>query len=201
MTARGTKKPARGAAGPRAKKPGARKPDAAGAPAVQDGGLLTKDDLYLFNEGSHCRLYDKFGARPITLDGKAGTQFTVWAPNARQVSVVGDWNGWNRESHPLRARELSGIWEGFVPGVGKGSIYKYHIVSRHKNFRVDKADPFGVHHETPPKTGSIVWDTAYDWGDAEWMAGRKSRQSLDAPVAIYEMHLESWRRVPEEGNR
>jgi len=196
VTTKRTGKPDRGRAGGTK-----RKSDASRGRVIHEPSVLTKDDLYLFNEGSHCRLYDKLGARPMTAGGEAGTMFAVWAPSARQVSVVGDFNGWNRESHPLRPRESSGIWEGFIPGVGKGSIYKYHVASRHKGYRVDKADPFGVHQETPPKTGSIVWDLDYTWGDADWMAARKQRGALDAPVSIYEVHLESWRRVPEAGNR
>src|SRR3989338_402001 len=112
--------------------------------------LLTGDDLHLFNEGSHFRLYEKLGAHPA----KEGCYFAVWAPAAEQVSVAGDFNGWNRESHPLRPRDRSGIWEGFIPGVGKGALYKYHIVSRHGGHRVDKADPFAFHSEVPPKTAS-----------------------------------------------
>ena len=159
--------------------------------------LLTGDDLHLFNEGSHFRLYEKLGAHPA----KEGCYFAVWAPSAEQVSVAGDFNGWNRESHPLRPRDRSGIWEGFIPGVGKGALYKYHIVSRHGGHRVDKADPFAFHSEVPPKTASVVWNPGYPWGDHEWMAGRRSRNALEAPISIYELHLGSWRRVPEQGNR
>ena len=166
-----------------------------------DVSWVTDDDLYLFNEGSHFRLWEKLGSHPTVVDGVAGTHFAIWAPNAEQVSVIGDFNGWNVESHPLRARGQSGVWEGFVPGLGTGAIYKFHVVSRHGGYRVDKADPFALHAETPPKTGSIVWDTGYTLGDGEWMARRAARHGLDAPLAIYEVHLGTWMRVPDEGNR
>ncbi len=162
---------------------------------------VTEDDLYLFNEGSHYHLYDKLGCHLTTLNGAAGATFAVWAPNANYVAVIGDFNGWDPAAHRLAPRGSSGVWEGFVPGVKRGDGYKYHIGSGHRGYRVDKADPFGIHHETPPKTGSKVWDLAYQWGDAEWMAGRGARNSLAAPVAIYEVHLGSWRRVPEDRNR
>jgi 1,4-alpha-glucan branching enzyme len=166
-----------------------------------DISLLTDDDLFLFNEGSHYRLYEKLGAHPMTVEGSKGTYFAVWAPNARQVSVIGEFNNWNKSSHPLRPKGQSGIWEGFVPGVRKGTIYKYYIVSHHGDYSVEKADPFAFYAETPPKTASIVWDLDYSWGDQAWMDKRRSRNALHAPIAIYEVHLGSWMRVPEEGNR
>ncbi len=162
---------------------------------------LTEEDLYLFNEGSHFRLYDKLGAHLTTVGGAAGTYFAVWAPGAEQVTVFGDFNGWDKGAHPLRPRGQSGIWETFIPGVGKGARYKYHVVSRYHHYRVDKADPFAVYSEVPPLTGSVVWDLAYDWQDHAWMEGRHRCNGLSAPVSIYEVHLGSWRRVPEEGNR
>ena len=163
--------------------------------------LLTDDDLYLFNEGSHFRLYDKLGAHPIEHEGKKGTHFAVWAPDAEKVYVMGGFNGWDKESHPLHPRGKSGIWEGFIPGVGKGANYKYHIASRFHGYHVDKADPFALNSEVPPKTGSIVWNLDYVWGDGEWMENRQKQNALDAPMAVYEMHLGSWMRMPEEGNR
>jgi len=166
-----------------------------------DASPITEDDLYLFNEGTHHCLYLKMGAQPLVVDGISGTHFAVWAPNAGQVSVMGDFNSWNKTSHPLRPRGQSGIWEGFIPGVGKGALYKYHIASRLNGYQVDKADPYALYHETPPKTSSIVWDLDYDWGDSEWMRQRGSHNALTAPISIYEVHLGSWRRVPEEGNR
>ena len=169
--------------------------------AVLDASLLTQDDLYLFNEGSHVRLHDKLGAHPGAVGGRAGTHFAVWAPNAERVSVVGDFNAWDRARDPLRSRGASGIWEGFLPEVGVGARYKYHVASRHGGYRADKADPFAAYAEVPPRTASIVWSTDYDWDDAEWMAERARQNALDAPIAIYELHAGSWRRVPEEGGR
>ncbi len=168
---------------------------------LQTPSLLTDEDLYLFTEGSHFRLYEKLGAHPLVCGGREGTYFAVWAPNARQVSVVGVFNGWNKESHLLCPRAESGLWEGFIPGMGKGALYKYHIISRHNDYRVDKADPFAFYCETPPGTASVVWDTDCAWGDDGWMGERKQKFSLNTPVAIYELHLGSWRQVPEEGNR
>ena len=162
---------------------------------------LTEDDLYLFNEGNHFRLYEKLGAHPMRVEGTAGTYFAVWAPDAEQVSVTGTFNEWSKESHPLRARGESGIWEGFIPGVGSGTLYKYHVRSRFHGYRVDKTDPFATFNEIPPKTASIVWDLDYVWEDQEWMAARRNRNALTAPMTIYEVHLGSWRRVPGEGNR
>jgi 1,4-alpha-glucan branching enzyme len=163
--------------------------------------LLTDNDLYLFNEGSHFRLYDKLGARVIAGQPSNGTYFAVWAPNAQEVSVMGSFNGWEKRRDLLAQKGQSGIWEGFFPGVGKGAHYKYHVISHVQGYRVDKADPFSIFNETPPKTASIVWDLDYQWGDEQWMATRKDRNRLDKPMAIYEMHVGSWRRVSEEGNR
>jgi 1,4-alpha-glucan branching enzyme len=152
--------------------------------------LLTETDIHLFNEGTHNRLWQKLGAHIVP----GGVIFGVWAPNAARVSVIGEFNHWNYDAHPLQAHGGSGIWEGFIPGVGKGTKYKYHIVSKHNGFRVDKADPFGVHHELPPDTASVVWDLGYEWNDAEWMSTRKERNSVHAPISTYEVHLGSWRR-------
>ncbi len=163
--------------------------------------LLTEDDLYLLNEGTHYRLYEKLGAHPVTVHGVAGTFFAVWAPNAQQVSVIGDFNGWEPSAHPLQPRGYSGVWEGFIPGVGKGDLYKYHITSRYHGYRAEKADPLAFYCEVPPRSASIVWDLDYQWGDQEWMEKRWQRNALDAPMTIYEVHLGSWMRVPEEGYR
>jgi len=163
--------------------------------------LLSDDDLHLFNEGSHFCLYKKLGAHLLTRNAIEGTYFAVWAPDARQVFVMGDFNDWDKSTHPLRPRSRSGIWEGFIPGVRKGAIYKYHIVSRFNDYRVDKADPFAFSNEVPPKTGSIVWDLEYRWGDQQWMEKQQHHNAPDAPMAIYEVHLGSWMRVPEEKNR
>ena len=167
--------------------------DVGGAPA----SLLSDWDYHLFNEGSHHRLWEKLGAHVV----EGGTIFGVWAPNAASVSVIGDWNHWSRDAHPLIAHDGSGIWEAFVPNVGKGAKYKFHIRSRHNNYKVDKADPFAIHAETAPLTASVVWDLDYEWNDAEWMDGRHARNSFESPFSIYEVHLGSWRRNPDEHNR
>ena len=164
-----------------------------------EAGLLTEQDLYLFNEGRNYRTYEKLGAHLTSQNGEAGTSFSVWAPNAKAVSLIGTFNGWDPRSHPLRALESSGIWEGFIPGVTKGSIYKFHIVSNHHGHLVDKADPFGILHEKPPRTASVVWDLEYQWTDQDWMKNRQAKNSLQAPISIYEVHLGSWMR--EEHNR
>ncbi len=168
---------------------------------LQNAGLLTPDDLYLFNEGSHYRMYERMGAHEFTVNGVSGVCFSVWAPNARRVSVIGDFNGWDNHSHPLQLLDSSGVWEGFVPDIRKSAAYKFHIVSQHRGFRADKADPLALFNEAPPRTASIVWDLDYEWRDQQWMQQRWQKNSLSAPVAIYEVHLGSWMRVPEEGNR
>jgi 1,4-alpha-glucan branching enzyme len=162
---------------------------------------MTADDLFLFHEGTHARLYERLGSHPRTLDGKAGTSFGVFAPNAASVSVIGDFNAWNVASHPLARVGEPGVWEGFLPGVARGAVYKYRIVSRLNGYSVDKADPFAVRQEVPPRTGSVVWDLEYRWRDAKWMEARGAKQRASAPMSIYEVHLGSWRRVPEESNR
>jgi 1,4-alpha-glucan branching enzyme len=172
-------------------------------PQVTDGyvSLLTEDDLYLFNEGSHFHLYEKLGSHPVVVNGERGTYFAVWAPNATEVFVKGDFNGWQDNGHRLSLKGNSGIWEGFIPGMTKGSLYKYRIVNNNSGYAVDKADPFANSQEVPPRTGSVVWDTEYTWHDQEWMEKRDRIQALDAPMSVYEVHLGSWMRVPEEGDR
>ena len=163
---------------------------------------ITDFDLYLFNEGSHLRLYERLGAHLDAVDGQAGTRFAVWAPNASQVSVIGDFNGWDRRAHLLEPLGVSGIWSGFVPDVGQGTTYKYHVASRAQaGHAVDKADPFAFATQVPPETASRVWDLAYTWEDAEWMAHRGGRAHHDAPIAIYEVHLGSWRRSPDDPDK
>ncbi|HEY7213142.1 MAG TPA: 1,4-alpha-glucan branching protein GlgB [Thermoanaerobaculia bacterium] len=162
---------------------------------------ITEKDLYLFNEGTHYRLYDKLGAHAGTKGRKEGTWFAVWAPEAEHVSVIGDWNGWDKRAHLMSARGGSGVWELFIPGVLPGVKYKYHVVSRHRGYRADKADPFAFYAETPPLRASVVWDLEYDWWDADWLLARREKLALAAPVSIYEVHLGSWMRVPEEGDR
>lgn len=164
--------------------------------------IFTDHDIYLFKEGNHFRLYEKMGAHVIEHNGVRGVYFAVWAPNAEYVSVIGDFNGWDKALNPLGPRwDGSGIWEGFIPNLDKGTIYKYHIRSRFNNYEVDKADPFAFYSEVPPKTASVVWDLNYEWNDEEWMRNRHEHNSLNAPISIYEVHLGSWRRVITEGNR
>jgi len=164
--------------------------------------LFSEYDIHLFKEGSHARLYDKLGAHFIKEKGLDGVCFAVWAPDARAVSVIGDFNGWDSQRHPLSARwDGSGIWEGFVPGLAQGSRYKYHIVSRNNGYSVNKTDPYAFFWEIAPKTASRLWDLEYQWSDQEWMKTRKRQNSLQSPISVYEVHLGSWRRVPEEGNR
>jgi 1,4-alpha-glucan branching enzyme len=168
------------------------------ATALHDHSLLTDNDLYLFNEGSHYRIYDKMGAHLVGTGSNAGTTFSVWAPNAREVSVIGSFNQWHPKTHLLRPKGSSGIWEGFIPGVGKGTLYKYHIESNQHGYRVDKTDPIGILHEKPPRTASVVWDLDYVWGDEAWMKKRGPQNSTKGPVSTYEVHLGSWMRASEE---
>ncbi len=163
---------------------------------------ITDHDIYLFKEGTHGHLYDKLGAFVETLEGDSGVRFAVWAPNAKAVSVIGEFNNWEIGAHPLEARDdHSGIWQGFVAGVLPGATYKYHLASRFGGYQVAKGDPFARHWEVPPSTASRVWTFNYTWGDEAWMAGRAKANAIDAPMSIYEIHLGSWRRVVEEDNR
>lgn len=152
-------------------------------------------------EGEHYRSYDKLGAHLVEFEGSKGALFAVWAPNAEQVSVIGSFNNWNREANPMRSSD-AGIWSSFIPGIEQGTLYKYHVRSRYGGYVVDKADPYAFAAEIRPQTASRVWNVdSYVWGDAEWMANRHIHNALGAPISIYEVHLGSWRRVPEEGNR
>lgn len=165
------------------------------------GSLFSGHDIYLFREGSHARLYERLGCQldppPPGEGGRSDARFAVWAPNARAVEVVGDFNGWSH-GHPLQARlDDSGIWEGCVPGVSRGDAYKYRI-HRADGHVIDKADPFAFFCEQAPATASRAWRLEYDWKDAAWMASRAARQAADAPISIYEVHLGSWLR-PHEG--
>jgi 1,4-alpha-glucan branching enzyme len=168
----------------------------------EHGYFLTDYDLHLLIEGSHYRAWEKLGAHPAEVGGERGTWFAVWAPNARDVSVVGDFNGWEAGAHPLGSLGDSGIWEGFIPGVDNGALYKYAIASDVNGHRENKADPYAFACEIRPQSASMVWDlSGYKWGDQDWLAQRGCRHAVDAPVAIYEVHLGSWMRNPEEGNR
>src|SRR5215468_5293778 len=159
---------------------------------------LTDFDLYLFNEGTHVRVYEKLGAHVLEVGGTRGVMFAVWAPTADSVSVIGDFNQWDPAATPLQSRQSSGIWEGFVPGIGQGTVYKYSIKPRFSTRRLDKADPYGFAAEVRPSTASMVWDLSkYQWRDDHWVDNRRHAQALDAPISIYEVHLGSWRRVPE----
>ncbi len=156
-------------------------------------------DINLFFAGKHFRLYVKFGSHPISVDGVDGTYFAVWAPSALQVSVIGDFNFWTDGEHKLNVRwDKSGIWEGFIPNIGKGSTYKYKIHSSINNVKTEKADPYARRNEHPPQTASIVWDDDYSWKDNKWLKKRKDHNALDAPYSVYEVHLGSWRRHATE---
>jgi 1,4-alpha-glucan branching enzyme len=163
---------------------------------------LTDYDVYLWSEGSHFRAYEKLGAHLTRQDDKEGTQFVVWAPDALQVSVIGTFNGWDPDLNPMNSVRSSGLWECFIRGIGQGTLYKYSIVSKYNDYRVDKADPYGFAAEIRPQTASKVWDLShYTWGDQEWLDRRRRAHGLDVPITIYEVHLGSWRRVPEQNNR
>ena len=168
---------------------------------VQTLQSLSDFDVYLLAEGTFDRAYEKLGAHLTERDGRQGVQFAVWAPNARQVSVVGDFNQWNPTANVMRSSS-AGVWESFIPTLGQGTIYKYHVISRYREYTVDKTDPYGFAAEVRPHTASRVWNLEnYSWNDGSWMTNRAKSQALDAPISIYEMHLGSWRRVPEEENR
>ncbi len=164
--------------------------------------FLSDLDLHLFGEGRHYRLYERLGAQIGRVADVPGIHFAVWAPNALRVSVVGDFNGWDGRRHPMRNRGGTGLWELFIPDLGAGEIYKYEIRARDQSLMVLKADPFAFTAEIRPKTGSVVAQLGgYRWGDRQWMQERAARNPLNAPLAVYEVHLGSWMRVPEEGHR
>ncbi|MBU1636173.1 1,4-alpha-glucan branching protein GlgB [bacterium] len=163
--------------------------------------LLSEEDLYLFNEGTHRKLYERLGAHLHEINGIKGVFFAVWAPDAEGVSVIGDFNHWTPDKNNLHPRGSSGIWEGFVPDISEKTIYKYQIRSRYNGYSVQKADPFAFYSEVPPKTASIVWNHTHEWKDADWMKTRGRLNPQHSPLAVYEMHFGSWKRVPEEGNR
>ena len=169
---------------------------------MSNHSLITKEDIYLFNEGTHSRLYQILGSHPsVDKHKKPGFNFAVWAPNASQVYLIGDFNGWNKKSHPLHPEDSSGIWYGFFENISIGQCYKYYIVSNQGNYTCEKADPFGFYFETPPRTATKVWVNNFSWNDDLWMNSRRSRQSHQKPLSIYELHLGSWLRIVEEDNR
>ncbi len=165
---------------------------------VQHHSLFTDFDIKLFKAGKHFRLYEKLGAHLMEVDGVKGVYFAVWAPSAQSVSVVGDFNYWIQGEHQLHVRwDNSGIWEGFIPGVEKGSTYKYKIQSNNGGIITEKADPFALYCEHPPQTASVIWDLEYKWKDSKWMQTRKDTNALDKPYSVYEVHLGSWKRNSE----
>jgi 1,4-alpha-glucan branching enzyme len=162
---------------------------------------ISEFDLYLLAEGTHYRAYEKLGAHLTGKDGKRGVQFAVWAPNAKRVSIIGDFNNWNPNAAIMNS-STAGIWEGFVPDIGQGASYKYHIESRYRDYKVDKADPYGFASEIRPETASRVWNLDnYSWHDESWMKNRTNTNSLGSPLSFYEVHLGSWKRALHEGNR
>jgi 1,4-alpha-glucan branching enzyme len=161
--------------------------------------LFTNFDIDLFKAGKHYRLYEKLGSHCIVLNEESGTYFAVWAPSAKSVSVVGDFNYWNENDHPLNVRwDSSGIWEGFIPKVGKGSVYKYKIHSNVSSENIEKADPFARRCEHPPRTASVVWEDDYHWKDEQWIKNRGEKNNLKAPFSVYEVHLPSWKKKVAE---
>ncbi|MBL6447474.1 1,4-alpha-glucan branching protein GlgB [Fulvivirga sp. 29W222] len=176
--------------------------ETAEVPVTDHVTLFSDYDIHLFKEGKHYELYTKLGSHVIEYKGVKGTYFAVWAPNAERVSVIGDFNCWARNKHPMNVRyDGSGIWESFIPGIGEGTVYKYFIESRHGAYKVEKGDPFAFKWEIPPNTASIVWDIASTWGDTAWMERRKENTGKPQAFSVYEMHFGSWRRVPEDNNR
>lgn len=163
--------------------------------------VLTDFDLYLIGEGSHYKKYEKLGAHIMSINGIKGIHFAVWAPNAKRVSVVGDFNNWDGRRHQMRILGSSGIWELFIPGLEEGLLYKFEIKSKSNDIFL-KADPYAFYFELRPKSASIVYDiNTYKWSDMEWLATRSNKNWLESPISIYEVHLGSWMRVPEDGNR
>jgi 1,4-alpha-glucan branching enzyme len=168
---------------------------------VKPFSLLTEFDISLYQGGKHFQLHHKMGSHIVEVDGQKGVCFSVWAPNAKRVSVTGDFNNWDTDSHILQPRwDSSGIWEGFIPGLGKGTVYKYHVKT-HDGFGLDKGDPFALLWETPPRTASVVWDFDYKWNDDKWLKARKERALKPQPWSVYEVHPGSWKKIPKDGNR
>jgi len=164
--------------------------------------VLTDFDLHLIGEGTHYKKYEKLGAHVTDINGVSGVHFGVWAPNASNVSVIGDFNNWDRRRHPMRLLVQSGIWEIFIPGIGEGEVYKFFTKSRYNNFEAEKSDPYAFFFEYRPKSASVVHDiNTYTWSDSAWIENRPQKNWFESPVAMYEVHLGSWMRVPEDNNR
>lgn len=169
--------------------------------AVEPYSLYTEFDIHLFKSGKHYKLYEKMGSHVVSHLDVTGTYFSVWAPNAQKVFVLGNFNGWNPESHALFPRwDGSGIWEGWIPSIGNGEVYKYGILSPSNEY-IEKGDPYALRWEEPPKTASIIWDTWYEWKDEDWMKNRGKHNSLQSPMSVYEVHLGSWKRDPSNNDR
>jgi 1,4-alpha-glucan branching enzyme len=168
---------------------------------VEPLSRFTDFDIHLFRQGKHFKLYEKFGSHVMEFQGVVGTYFAVWAPNARSITVMGNFNGWNREEHYLTARwDSSGIWEGWIPNIGVNEVYKY-LITTNTGQQLEKSDPYALWCEVGPRTASIVFDTWYEWNDAEWMKIRKEKNKLNAPISVYEVHLGSWQRDPSDPKR
>ncbi len=169
---------------------------------VEPYSLFSDFDIGLFRSGKHYRLYEKMGSHVLEVRGVKGTYFAVWAPNVAYLSVIGNFNGWNKDTHALMPRwDGSGIWEGWVPNIGNGEVYKYFIVNRDTNEVLEKGDPFALRWEESPKTASIIWDTWHEWQDQDWMQKRGKHNALTAPMSVYEVHLGSWQRDPSNPER
>ncbi|HCZ12193.1 MAG TPA: 1,4-alpha-glucan branching enzyme, partial [Nitrospiraceae bacterium] len=165
--------------------------------------VLTDFDLHLIGEGTHYKNYEKLGAHVVEIDGVKGVHFSVWAPNAKRVSLIGNFNHWDGKKHPMKLLGDSGIWETFIPGLGEGELYKFEIKSKYGGYKEQKADPFAFYFEVRPKSAAIVYsiEDKHKWQDSEWMETRRKTNRLESPVSIYEVHPGSWMRVPEENNR
>ncbi len=169
---------------------------------VESFSLFTDSDIALFKSGKHFRLYEKLGSHVVKNKEITGTYFAVWAPNANTVSVIGNFNGWNKDSHQLMPRwDASGIWEGWIANIGNGEVYKYAIKSNLAGQELEKGDPFALSWEESPKTASLIWDTWYEWNDADWLKNRKNNNGLNSPYSVYEIHLGSWKRDPSNNER
>jgi 1,4-alpha-glucan branching enzyme len=178
-------------------------PETPGQPVAEntDHSRLTDFDLYLFRQGSHFKMYEKLGAHLSTENGTKGVYFAVWAPNAKTVSVVGAFNEWDATRNTLESRQDgSGIWDGFIPDIGAGTLYKFHIRSNTDKYTANKGDPYAYYWEAPPHTAPIVWNIDYEWQDTTWMGKRKKNNALSSPISIYEVHLGSWRRKNDKEN-